>query len=252
MKKIILTLIVVLLIGCQSPIVITPSDPKIDENTQSMRQVIDVTFNGIEKNLENIKKLSKDQLVFNECNQISLWMIQANSSLTNSLDLIDKKSEDLVKENAKLLSVNTILTKEKEDGTNKQMNLLIIASIIAMGVGAAVLAIGSRVIGIATIVGGGTTLGAALFVKALLPYALYIAIGVLILVVLGVVYVLFVKDRSAKETVKAIEVVKPDIPQDTWDKLANAFNVLQSNSTKKDVNKVTDKTKNSTVKTATN
>jgi predicted nucleic acid-binding protein len=141
----------------------------------------------------------------------------------SQLTALANQRDNLVKENVKLKSDNTKLL-------SKWLSVTIFAAGLSTAVAIALFFLGKLRDVTLAVVTGSVLLG-AITLQFLLQYAVFIAIGVTLLVAVPLVYRAFITKRSLKEVIETTEETKKMLPEDKKEAFKTTADELQSTST---------------------
>jgi hypothetical protein len=234
----------------------------IETTTKTVAQDLPVRADKIDNSTNNITKMVAKSApkIANKVNE-STTIIKVETEgvrndaakLNAALPVIDKVQTDsdaIIKSNADLKKENDKLIADKNSSLRKLVGFVIIGSIVTIAVAAACFASRSKMgmaWGITLGVGGVAALVTSIVVGY---YSFWLMVGVAILAVGGVGYLVWkvhIEHKATKELVKTTEAAVHLLPKDervglTGDgPIPGAFDLIQSDTTKKLVKQVKDK-----------
>lgn len=150
------------------------------------------------------------------------------------------KLNQLADTNNKLVAENKKLTDEKNKLLDRWISITIFASMLSLAVTIALFFLG-KIKDLTIVVVAGAILLGAITLQFVLQYAMWIAIGVSIIVAVPLIYRAFVTKRSLDEVVETTEEAKKLAGEDKKEQFKQMANDLQSNSTIKIVKDIRNK-----------
>ena len=223
--------------GCKtsSRYVVPPQVNAQVESQLSSTQIIVGEANKAETLSPEVKPHT--DIIIGEAGKINAAAKQIKENHKLVADGAAAKLTELSKEKDKLVAENTKLKSDNSKLLNKWLSVTIFAAGLATAVAIALFFLGKLRDVTLAVVTGSILLG-AITLQFLLQYAIFIAIGVTVLVGVPLVYKAFITKRSLKEVIETTEETKKMLPEDKKEAFKTTADELQSTSTIKMVKEV--------------